>query len=173
MKPKLILVLLATAMLVVAAVAPATAGSASGNGLKRRGPSCPAHYRQPRFTDYRALHRVMVPRKPTRLVACRYAGLNAKDPQALQGYGIIPRGKSLHRVVRAYNKLPKPSGPSACPADDGHEITMRFRYRHRPDAYVQQAMTGCRIGTNGHRSVTAFNKRGHRLLRLLRKLSGA
>lgn len=172
MKPKLILVLLAIAILVVAAVAPATAGSASGNALKR-GSSCPAHYRQPQFSDYPALRRVMVPREPTRLVACRYAGLNAKDPQALKGYGIIPRGKSLHRVVRAYNKLPKPSGPTACPADDGHEITMRFRYRNRPDAYVQQAMTGCRIGTNGHRSVTTFNKRGHRLLRLLRKLSGA
>jgi hypothetical protein len=175
MKPRMITALLLGGLVVVGGVGSANAGStASGNTVERRAVSCPDHYQRPQFTNYPALHRVMVPRKPTRMFVCRYAGLNAKDPKALEGSGVIPPGGQLHRVVRVYDALPKPpSGVVSCPADDGHEITVRFRYRHRPNAYVRQDMTGCRIGTNGHRTVTALNKRGNRLLRLLRKLSGA
>jgi hypothetical protein len=172
-RPIIALLALATSV-VIAGVASATAENTdSGAALKRRGVTCPDHYQRPKFTDYPALHRVMVPRKSTRLLVCRYAGLNAEDPQALRGSGLAISGARI-RVVRAYNKLPKPPPkPVACPADTGREITMEFRYRHRPKAFLLQDMTGCRVGTNGHRSVTALNGRGHRLLRLLRKVSGA
>ena len=175
MKPRIITALFALGALMAVAggVALATADTSPyRNALERRAPRCRAHYRRPHFTDYPALHRIMVPRRPTRMLVCRYARPNAKDPRALEGSGLISRGKPLHRVVRAYDALPKPSsGPISCPPDDGREITIRFDYRHRPNALLRQDVTGCRIGTNGHRNVTALNNRGRRLLRLLRKLS--
>lgn len=137
--------------------------------------SCPRHYHRPPFTDYPALHRMMVPRGPGQAVLCRYAGLNAPHPQALVGSGIVPgRDADLRRVVRIYNALPPPpAGPTACPADSGREITVKFRYRDRGSDFVNQELTGCRVGTNGHRSAWTWSKRGRSLLQLLRELSGA
>ena len=112
----------------------------------------------------------MVPRTPARFIVCRYRGLNAPDPQSLAGSGIVRRGPRLRRVVRIYNALPRPpSGPIACPADWGREMIVHFRYRGRPDDLIHQHLSGCRFGTNGHRSVR-INRRGERLLRLLRRI---
>lgn len=145
---------------------------AGGQAADQRHPlTCPSHFQRPHFGNYPALHRVMVPRKPGRFVVCRYHGLNAPDPQSLGGSGIVRHGVRLHRVVRIYDALPAPpSGPIACPADWGREIIVDFRYPNRPDDLVRQDLTGCRFGTNGHRSV-AMNRRGERLLRLLRRIS--
>lgn len=178
MRTKAIKALVTLVAVIAGAIAIASVGTATGSrsaGSQRDPLACPKHYRQPPFKDYPALHRVMIPHGAGQAVLCRYAGLNARHPQTLVGSGIIPgHDADLRRVVRIYNALPRPpSGPTGCPADTGREITVKIRHRDRSNDFVKQDMTGCRVGTNGHRSAWTWSKRGNRLLHLLRELSGA
>jgi hypothetical protein len=153
----------------------ATAGWPRSGGSEPDPLACPKHYREPHFKDYPALDRTMIPHGTGQAVLCRYAGVNASDPHALVGSGIIPaHDADLRRVVRIYNALPPPpAGPTSCPADTGRAITMKIRHRDRGSDFIKQDVTGCRVGTNGHRSAWTWSKRGNRLLHLLRHLSGA
>jgi hypothetical protein len=136
---------------------------------------CPATAHHLRFRSYGALRHRLVPRHPTRLILCRYAGLN--DPHhrlgTLLGSRPIDSRVRIRRIVYLFDSLGhQPYGvPIPCPADTGGKIVARFRYRDLPDDLVAQDLSGCKVTTNGPFGRWALTDPGPRLMRLLKRLT--
>jgi hypothetical protein len=107
------------------------------------------------------------------LILCRYAGLNVTAPLGLRRSRAIHGPQRVRRLGHRFNLLkPFPPGGRVCPADFGGQILARFRYPRAPDDYVAVDLSGCRSVTNGPRTRASLGRRGSRLVRTLRRLTG-
>jgi hypothetical protein len=107
------------------------------------------------------------------VILCRYAGLNVTDPLGLMRTRPLGGPQRIRRLAHRFNLLdPFPPGCGVCPADFGGQILARFRYPRAPDDYVAVDLSGCRSVTNGPRTRASLGRRGSRLVRTLRRLTG-
>ena len=148
--------------------------AASGTGPKPSDSQrCPATAAWAPFRHDRAARRRLVPGHPSRLILCRYAGLNVTDPLGLRRSRAVAAPRRIRRLGHRFNLLRSfPAGRELCPADFGGQILARFRYPRAPDDYVAIDLSGCRSVTSGPRTRASLGRRGSRLVRALRRLTG-
>jgi hypothetical protein len=75
---------------------------------------------------------------------------------------VLATGASLATVV----------GPAGAGGLGSDSSAARFRYPRAPDDYVAVNLSGCRSVTNGPRTRASLGRRGSRLVRTLRRLTG-
>jgi hypothetical protein len=165
-----------TAALATVASLAAVAGPAGASGP---GPAstaarrCPASAARAPFRHDVAARRRLVPGHPKGLILCRYAGLNVADPLGLNRSRTVHGPHRVRRLGHRFNLLkPFPPGRGVCRADFGGQILARFRYPRATDDHVAVDLSGCRSVTNGPRTRASHGRRGSRLVRTLRRLTG-
>jgi hypothetical protein len=134
-------------------------------------PRCPAKVAAAKPTNNPAGSSALVPSRPTRLVLCRYTGLNDQPPMALAYSVRIKRAGRVRDLGRKLDTLPeRPDGTSACPSGDGSAIAARFSYKKAAPVTVVVQLGGCGDVTNGRVHRTSMGAES--LVERLKALTG-
>ena len=119
----------------------------------------------------------LVPGQPTRLLLCRYHGLNGNPRLLIAGTRKITQGATIIRLAQQFNALPDQGpgigpGATACPADDASRIVAFFASKHAADDPVHVQLWGCRVVSTSQVLRSAIYAPGERLIRKLDVLTG-
>jgi hypothetical protein len=92
----------------------------------------------------------LVPITASRMIVCRYAGLNDPGPLALSGQGTVTDKTTVASWRKRFNALPKPGqGRVNCPNDDGSGLLTGFLGAHGAAVVVKVGLGGCQFAGNG------------------------
>lgn len=107
----------------------------------------------------------LVPPGTSRLLLCRYRGLNPSVQRfQLLASDRVRKRSTVARIMAQLNALAPSTGVFSCPADFGALIVAYFRYRTGPDDVVNVDTSGCELITNGHVHRSASGGPGRQLL---------
>jgi hypothetical protein len=113
-------------------------------------PTCPVTLPDP-STFPAVSTATLVPTGPVIATACAYGGLNDPHPGA-RGRTTKVTGSQLATLVGALNAGGSPPpGPVNCPNSTGRSDLIVFGYTGGGLVDVRVSVTGCPLGTNGHR----------------------
>jgi hypothetical protein len=99
--------------------------------------------------------RELAPPGASKIVLCRYSGLNAHPPLALTRSVVLTAPRLVRDLVRKFDALPAQTGTVACPVDEGSQIVARLGYRDGHVVRIAVGLTGCETVTNGSSYRTA------------------
>lgn len=97
-------------------------------------------------------HHLVPAAQPTRVLVCRYAGMNGKAPFSLidSASAGVRRARALAEAARRISLAHLDGGQKSCPMDTGAATVIDFSYAARPDVDLWYASTGCPQIRNGH-----------------------
>jgi hypothetical protein len=114
------------------------------------GGRCPQQKPQYVANQGKGLGDSLVPVTATRMIVCRYDGLNGSHPLALAGQGTVTDPAAVKSWRKRFNALAKPgSGRVNCPNDDGSGLLAGFLGSHGAATVVKVDLAGCQFATNG------------------------
>jgi len=133
-------------LVILALLAPAAATAAPA----AQPPPCPPAVVTVKANAWNAARHRLVPPGPVAIRLCRYAGLNARPPLALERALLVTSKTQIARLAREYDALPPfPPGLFACPFDDGSQVLAQIAYPGGRRVMVAFPHTGCLRVTNG------------------------
>ncbi len=140
----------------------------------------PTSLHGPAHNPWADTHSRLAPAGASKIILCRYSGLNDRPASALIATRVIQNHRNVGDLVTGYNKLPQfPSAAIACPSDDASSILALLLYRSGKVVEVLAGLTGCEGVTNGDlkRTAAGFGTPGQYgpqlLIELERLLGGA
>ncbi len=105
--------------------------------------------RKPPSQPRPGLDKALVPGRPAGGRACRYYGLNDKNPLHLATSALLTpaQAATLAEGINVGSIAPGKEG--TCPADEGSVDTLTFVYHTGPGVGITIRLTGCQFVSNG------------------------
>jgi hypothetical protein len=114
---------------------------------------------------------LLAPKGATSVLLCRYHGLNpSTTAHHLERARLLTAANQVAQLTTELDALPRASGVTHCPMDDGSELTAVFAYPRAATATVYVGLTGCRAVSRGRLVRSAAGPAGTRLLARLSAL---